>query len=107
MYLNPQNTNNFLGDNMRKIIDQLGQTGVDVTSYIEKVKTVEGKAKWDQYMTCMNGLFFTGVIDTRLDPKCLVSLENTSHKPCMLNLNAAFQLDSFVCIYNSLFGDRC
>ena len=40
MYLSPMNTNNFLGDNIRRIINVAGQSGVDVTSLLEQVKVI-------------------------------------------------------------------
>ncbi|KAJ3328082.1 hypothetical protein HDU76_010617 [Blyttiomyces sp. JEL0837] len=72
-YLDPTNTNNFLGDNIRRVINELGQSGLDVTSLLEQVKRTEGLDMWGKYMTCLNGLFFGGVIDHRKDLKCVIS----------------------------------
>ncbi|ORY46363.1 hypothetical protein BCR33DRAFT_715478 [Rhizoclosmatium globosum] len=65
--------NKFLGSNIGKIVDQLGASGVDATSFMEQVRKLEGHQKWSDYVGCMNGLFLTGVVDHRLDKQCLIS----------------------------------
>ncbi|TPX32124.1 chitin synthase [Synchytrium microbalum] len=72
-YFNGQNTNNFLGSNMQSIFSTFGKQGVDVTQYLEQIKSVESPQAWARYMSCMDGLFYQGVVDHRLDAKCVIS----------------------------------
>ncbi|KAJ3417264.1 hypothetical protein HDV05_005720 [Chytridiales sp. JEL 0842] len=72
-YLSPMNTNNFMGPNIRKIVNEFGTSGKDVTQYLEAIRKAEGQQAWENYMGCLNGLFFTGVVDRRNDPKCVFS----------------------------------
>ncbi|TPX46496.1 chitin synthase [Synchytrium endobioticum] len=72
-YFAPTNTNNFLGSNMQAIFSTFGKAGVDVTQYIEQIKKVENPQAWASYMKCMDGLFYQGVVDHRLDARCIVS----------------------------------
>ncbi|KAL2912747.1 hypothetical protein HK105_207739 [Polyrhizophydium stewartii] len=71
MYMDPTNQANFLGNNMHDIFRTLGQSTKDATQYIERVKVAEGVAKWRQYMTCMDNIFFVGIVDHRMDAKCV------------------------------------
>jgi chitin synthase len=72
-YLSPSNKNNFLGPNVRKVVEELGTSGLDVTGFMDEIRKKEGRQAWENYMGCLNGLFFTGVVDTRNDPKCVFS----------------------------------
>ncbi|KAI8914285.1 glycosyltransferase family 2 protein [Gorgonomyces haynaldii] len=71
-YLDPVQQPKFLGPNIAKIIESLGTSGKDVTSYFEQIRQLEGQAKWKQYKTCMDNLFFTGVVDKRNSKQCQI-----------------------------------
>ena len=67
---------------MKKIFANLGRNGDDATKFIEQIKTTEGPGQWALYMVriiyynikkCMDGLLYTGVIDTRNSPQCVFS----------------------------------
>lgn len=77
-YMDTNANADFLGGNMLQIFQAAGKNGKDSTSLIEKVKNLEGDQKFNQYMNCMNNLFFAGVIDHRRDARCTVNLFDDS-----------------------------
>jgi chitin synthase len=44
-----------------------------VTALFDKIRESEGKEKWRDYMTCMENLFFVGVVDQRSNSKCVIT----------------------------------
>jgi chitin synthase len=58
---------------MQKIFSSFGSSGGDATQFLEQVKKAEGKDRWTAYMRCLDGLMYTGVIDTRDSPQCRFS----------------------------------
>ena len=66
-------SNNFLGTNFKRIFDANGNRGSDISKYLDSIKQSEGKDLWLKKMQCIDGLFFTGVIDTRNSSQCVIS----------------------------------
>jgi chitin synthase len=58
---------------MRKLFMTFGPSGGDATSFMEQLKKSEGPQKWSAIMRCMDGLLYTGVVDTRNSPACQFS----------------------------------
>lgn len=69
-YLNTVQVPTFLGSNIKQIIAAVGQTGQDATSFMNQVKNKEGAAKWKRYISCMDEMFFVGVVDQRSSVGC-------------------------------------
>jgi chitin synthase len=72
-YLNQVQRVDFLGKNLRDIIVAHGQSGKDVTPFLERLKEVEGLEQWQRYMTCIDNLFLVGLVDYRQSAKCITS----------------------------------
>ncbi|KAJ3089830.1 hypothetical protein HK102_005396 [Quaeritorhiza haematococci] len=66
----------FLGPNLTTILVESGRRALDITQRIEREirpRNREGEARWRAYMRCMDGMFYTGVVDNRLSPQCVFS----------------------------------
>ncbi|KAI8800774.1 chitin synthase-domain-containing protein [Cladochytrium replicatum] len=71
-YMQLDSTQKFLGTNMNSIIERVGQTGKDATPFIEQLKTISGE-DYAGIRKCMDGFFYYGVVDHRLDAQCVFS----------------------------------
>jgi chitin synthase len=72
-YMNQVQRVDFLGKNIRDIIIAHGQTGRDVTTFLEQVKKVEGFQQWQRYMTCIDNMFLAGLVDYRQSAQCVTA----------------------------------
>jgi chitin synthase len=52
---------NFLGPNLLEIFTSVGKQLRDSTALFEKVKKIEGRKKFEDYLVCMDNLFYAGI----------------------------------------------